>query len=361
MTDGDFTSGTLAGIGVITAAFGVSALAVLLLLLHIGYSAAVDDQGARNKSPQFYYVISLLVSELVQAVGGILNVNWILQKSVVEGSYCSAQGALKQLGDVGAALANLAICIHTFAVIVCEWRPDASRSSLIPLTVVPSIWVFITLIVVIAAAIHPGYYANTGLWCWISENYFYERLFLEYIWMWTTAFLNVLLYLPVYLKIRGFIEVRSGRLALTPKEERVHVATAVAAPRRRMGKYAMRMLLYPAIYIFAILPIAVVRWINFVNSISVPLWATVLADVCFASSGLLSVLLFLKTRPALVRWNKMPVATIVVSSYGPSYSRRSVALPMNEENWDEALGDIKLPNHFALSSTETGLDTKMNV
>lgn len=43
-------------------------------------------------------------ANLLQAVGGILNIKWVIQRAVEEGPVCSAQGAVKQAGNVGAAV-----------------------------------------------------------------------------------------------------------------------------------------------------------------------------------------------------------------------------------------------------------------
>ena len=46
------------------------------------------------------YLISLLICNLVQAVGGILSISWLAENRVYVGVACTAQGALKQIGNV---------------------------------------------------------------------------------------------------------------------------------------------------------------------------------------------------------------------------------------------------------------------
>jgi len=51
------------------------------------------------------YVFSLFVSDFIQAIGGVMDAVWVDKGHVQEGPYCTAQGAMKQAGDVGVALA----------------------------------------------------------------------------------------------------------------------------------------------------------------------------------------------------------------------------------------------------------------
>lgn len=46
------------------------------------------------------YFVSLLICNIVQSFGGILNIPWIIENRVYSGAACTAQGALKQLGNV---------------------------------------------------------------------------------------------------------------------------------------------------------------------------------------------------------------------------------------------------------------------
>jgi hypothetical protein len=50
------------------------------------------------------YFVSLLVANLLQAVGSTINVKWISDKSVEPDTLCSVQGGIKQAGNVGTAL-----------------------------------------------------------------------------------------------------------------------------------------------------------------------------------------------------------------------------------------------------------------
>jgi hypothetical protein len=57
-------------------------------------------------SPQF----SLFVFDFLQAIGGILNIKWAHNGIVTDGHFCTAQGLIEQIGDLGVALITL-VCL----------------------------------------------------------------------------------------------------------------------------------------------------------------------------------------------------------------------------------------------------------
>ena len=50
---------------------------------------------------------SLFIFDFIHAVGGILNIRWAGDGQVTVGSYCVAQGIIKQIGALGTALITL--------------------------------------------------------------------------------------------------------------------------------------------------------------------------------------------------------------------------------------------------------------
>ena len=50
------------------------------------------------------YLMSLLSANILQAVGGILNVKWVTIHAVEESNICVVQGFVKQAGNVGTAV-----------------------------------------------------------------------------------------------------------------------------------------------------------------------------------------------------------------------------------------------------------------
>ena len=50
---------------------------------------------------------SVFIFDIIHAMGGILNVRWARDGQVHTGSYCSAQGIIKQIGALGTAWITL--------------------------------------------------------------------------------------------------------------------------------------------------------------------------------------------------------------------------------------------------------------
>ncbi|KAG8949708.1 hypothetical protein FRC00_008009, partial [Tulasnella sp. 408] len=110
-----------------------------------------------------YYFFHLLFMDLIQALGSVLHIRWIHLQTVEAGStYCSAQGFIKQLGNVGVALTTFVIAVHTFAVLFLRWRvPDTKW---LPLGVIGLIWLFLILATSIPWGTKEDYYYQTGYW-----------------------------------------------------------------------------------------------------------------------------------------------------------------------------------------------------
>lgn len=50
------------------------------------------------------FFVSLLVANILQAIGTLINSEWVNKRNAVPGGLCSAQGGIKQAGNVGIAL-----------------------------------------------------------------------------------------------------------------------------------------------------------------------------------------------------------------------------------------------------------------
>jgi len=69
--------------------------------------------------PPDIYMLSLFIFDVIHAIGGILNIRWAGRGIITTGPYCSAQGIIKQIGQLGTALVTLVCtftcCISTFS------------------------------------------------------------------------------------------------------------------------------------------------------------------------------------------------------------------------------------------------------
>jgi hypothetical protein len=241
------------------------------------------------------YVIDLFAAEVIQGLGHALSTKWVIEGEVNVGTFCTAQGALQQLGEVGVALATLAIAVQTFVAIWWLKSPVTSITSVF----VGVQWVFIVLFVAIGFGVHTHppttYYATpVPYWCWLGQGFKAERLAGEYIWFWLALFISIILYLPLYLFHLGFIE----------PGDRWYQPTVDKGNNRGRTDRLWTVILYPSVYCLVILPLSVVRWIGFkqedtLGESHIPPVATFVVIIIFTLSGLLNAVMYPLTRSSL--------------------------------------------------------------
>ncbi|EIN11602.1 hypothetical protein PUNSTDRAFT_61801 [Punctularia strigosozonata HHB-11173 SS5] len=240
--------------------------------------------------------LQLLASDLVQAVGAVMDLKWIESGTVSPGHFCTSQGIIKEISEASVAMTTGAIAIHTFIIV---WGRKAVHERAMALVVVGCIWVFMLLYTIIRsrARLHE---TPTPFWCWIGgegKQYIVDKLMGEYLWMWLTLFISVLVYVPLFLLSRGYISVHPIQWWKLSMHRRKEGGGLPAAKQASMG-----MLAYPIAYSVIILPMSVVRWITFTSSRSrtVPSAATLAVVTIFGLSGATNVFLLVYARPGLL-------------------------------------------------------------
>lgn len=283
------------GVFILAEISAVSASAVTILLAYLAYSAVSIRAGARRRwrieSPVHLFLLNQLVCDLIQAVGGLMNMKWAFEGTLHQGAFCIAQGLIKQLTDVGTALSAGNVAIYTFSTLIFRLKPDTNMFR--ALLIVAGIWTSIILNVAINVGVNGAsrFYGPSGAWCWIAQEFHVQRTVADFMWMWISAFSSLLAYIAVFLVLRGFISVEGWRVRWTyghksPDMPPSHIL-------------AYKMLAYPFVYIITVLPLAATRYLEF--SGHCPRFvATVIADSFYLSSGLLNVLLYVYTRPFLL-------------------------------------------------------------
>ncbi|KAI0266783.1 hypothetical protein BC834DRAFT_113145 [Gloeopeniophorella convolvens] len=260
------------------------------------------------QAPFDIYMLSLFGFDVMQALGGIFNVRWAHNGIVQTGSYCTAQGVVKQIGELGVALITLVLTTHTF--VTALWRVG-SHARGVAFGVVGVACLFIALWVGIGLSIHHKNYevptpvsctwlpfdspvdATMQYWCWIGSRFPFERVGGEYLWLWFALFTSVAMYVPLYFWAEGRIsvdEVKWYKFYIHKPEERIEYT------QRRAS---LGMLAYPIAYSFIVLPLSIARWLLF-NHRDVPSAATFFANYIFNLSGAINVLLFITIRPQLL-------------------------------------------------------------
>ena len=138
--------------------------------------------------------------DVLTATGGILNVRWAHDGIVTVGPYCTAQGVIQQIGDVGVALLTLVctsplprwllrnslqtnqiLTVHTFLVVLWD---VGSRSRYIAFGVVALATLFISLRVGLSSVLHKNYEMPTPVNISIYQAiYSPRRLIIDIIWL----------------------------------------------------------------------------------------------------------------------------------------------------------------------------------
>ncbi|KAH9052529.1 hypothetical protein EDB87DRAFT_1570443, partial [Lactarius vividus] len=224
----------------------------------------------------------------VQAIGGILNVRWAHDGVVTTGPYCTAQGIIKQIGELGVALLSLILTIHTFTTAL--WSIGAAARSF-AFGIVAFTCLFVGLWVGIGNGIHKNFEMPTPYWCWIGPKYNEERLAGEYVWMWIALFASVVMYVLLHFWMKGHFSVDGEKwYKFCP------VKSDVEYSKRRA---TLGILFYPLAYTLMVIPLSVARWLQFSHK-KVPSAATFSGLIMFNLSGAINVLLFLIVRPRLL-------------------------------------------------------------
>ncbi|KAA1473968.1 hypothetical protein DENSPDRAFT_840507 [Dentipellis sp. KUC8613] len=273
---------------------------------------AVDPWRLLDK-PLDIYMLSLFCSDLVQALGGVLDVKWINEGKVYSGTFCSAQGAIQQLGETGVAMTTFVIAVHTFVTAV--WKKGV-RSRFVAFCIVGFIWLYVTLFTSIGLGLHAKgedrWDTPTPYWCWIGHQWALERIFGEYLWLWITLGTSIIVYIPLFLWSQGIMSVdehRWWRFRMHPLRKAQDFE-----PRRR---FALSMLAYPLSYSVLVLPLSIVRWLTFSTGGNVPSAATFVVITLYGLSGMVNVLLLVLTRPRLLLFSEPLPTTAPVRAPPP--------------------------------------------
>ncbi|KAI0372075.1 hypothetical protein BV20DRAFT_941023 [Pilatotrama ljubarskyi] len=257
------------------------------------------------------FFVSLLVANVLQAIGTLINGKWAQDRAVQEGVLCHAQGGIKQAGNVAMALWSFTLSLHVFMLLF--YRVALTRKLCwIWLSVGWFLVAFVVLIgpTTIQTPERGSYFGPTGFWCWITQQYPAEQFFLEYFFEFLSAVLSFFLYTAVLLRVRGNLVKTSGRwnLRFVPHGERWVLAIRRDAVDGYMMHVAARMVWYPVAYTILLIPVTIARFVSF-SGHNVSFRAMMFADFVFNLQGLVNVVLLLTTRRFVPDTEALPIFT----------------------------------------------------
>ncbi|BGP17540.1 hypothetical protein JCM10213_004082 [Rhodosporidiobolus nylandii] len=233
------------------------------------------------KSTHGMLLCNMLVGDLLQATGFLLNFNWVARNALPTSAYptalCTAQAVLIQLGDLGSAFSSLVICANLFLILVFQIHPSVR--------VLWGVMAFEWIIIAIMAFLGPAalerdgipFYGPSGGWCWMNGIYQKERLYLHYLWVFIVAFADLTLY---------------GVMAAKIWLQRRAVGNEQVAGTQGVWRVMMA---YPAVYIATILPVSCYRIASMAGH-QWPIHYALAAGFIFTLSGTANVVIYSFTR-----------------------------------------------------------------
>ncbi|KAI0784488.1 hypothetical protein C8Q75DRAFT_809976 [Abortiporus biennis] len=236
------------------------------------------------------YIASLLLSNLLSTISYMSNVTWINRGGIQQGSLCSSQGALMQIGDSAAAYFTAAIAVHTFATLALGNRLPAWFCYM----AVACGW-----ILTIASGVIPSVlslpngpiYGTDGASCGISVQYPLVQTVVHLAPIFLGALISAVFYALVFLTIRGTIVFRKGvRFNLDP-EARWQSQSGSFEYSKFIAGISQSMLWYPIVYAILMLPHVIVCLLE-TSGFANPVGFKIFSVACSALLGVANVIIF---------------------------------------------------------------------
>ncbi|KAF1947349.1 hypothetical protein EJ02DRAFT_365677 [Clathrospora elynae] len=274
----DLRTGLIAvGLFAMMSLISVSALLVFITHRLISWRRHYKEYVGYNQYVVLIY--NLLIADLQQSIAFSISFHWLrINKIIAPTAPCFIQAWFLQIGDVASGFFVLAIAIHTWLGVVKGYKLPYKwfvASILI-------IWSVALLLTLLGPAIHQErYFARAGGWCWVSEDYQDERLWLHYLWIFIIEFGTIIIYAHIFIHLRGRIR---------------GIITNDTSKLTRANKF---MILYPLAYVILTLPIAVGRMIAMTGKVLSDIPLCVVGSL-LTSCGWIDALLYTMTRKVLV-------------------------------------------------------------
>ncbi|KAJ1303612.1 hypothetical protein OPQ81_011796 [Rhizoctonia solani] len=328
-------TGSRIGLGLIGATGMLSAILTAILLGYIIWHSFLNRhnespmvQGIRSftHSALGVFLISLLLSDLIQGAAFSINFKWATEGKMYPSVACTSQGSVSQVGDLGSAIWSVAIAYYTFSLLFLFKKPAVW----VTWTIFILGWSTIIVLPIIGPYVIENvnnrgpFYAISGAWCWVGDGYQLERFLYVYMWIFLSLGTSLVLYGLVYLRFSGRLVVENGKLVWnkpsngwsfgsffmgttstsTPTPQSTVPRPHENAQTNGIGKHlktiSKRLMLYPLVYSIVTIPVAVCR-IGTLAGWKPPFGLYIFAGITFSSSGITNVVLFIATRHSLLK------------------------------------------------------------
>lgn len=243
-------------------------------------------------------IINVLVSDVIQASGFLINWYW-LRKDVIglHREVCDLQGFLLQLGNSATAFFVILIALHTLKLFITPSSPkinDKVFKSAILFT-----WSCCLLMAFIPQFFAYKFFSNVGVWCWISSDQAWARLYLHYAYL----FLAELTSICVYGGLGTYLWIHRKQFKNT-----------------ELTRVAKCMFMYPIAYTLGTLPLALTRSEAMAGR---HITARHLIVVCciFSVQGSMNCAVYVLTRHSILRREREARRSTITEFRRPTLSR----------------------------------------
>ncbi|KAF9653007.1 hypothetical protein BDM02DRAFT_3183333 [Thelephora ganbajun] len=336
MTVAKYSSKESIGVSLLVATSCLSLVAVLGLLILMGVAAWLN-RTSESKNYFFRtnvaaYFICLLVADLIQALASIMNARWVQFGGVQRGQFCTAQGVLKHLSDIGSASWSFVISAQTFCLLFYQLHSPRWVGWVV-LGLANGLMVMLIFLgpAVYRTKADGDFYGISGYWCWITPEYNLGRVTLDYMILFLSAFLSFILYTLVFFRLRGNIVVTGWHVRFRMLEKDESGWRGRERANSRALSIARQMILYPVAYTILFLPIAVLRLCEWTGQ-PVSFAVMMFCDSIFLLGGVINVVLFCTIRRVI------PIKEVAVALFtGKAFRKQEVS--STDTTW--CIGSLK--------------------
>jgi len=361
MTEKDYTSEEKGGVICITLAGFASLIAILYFFI---FKRNIRKSTANTHL--FGYFVCLMLANMMQAIGTIMNTEWVAKGGIETGPFCTAQGGIKQAGNLAITMWSNAIAVYLFELIFLR-----IKSGLIVfwLMVVFGWGIVLTIVLVgpfvIQEPANGPYFGISGAWCWITNEYPSSQVYLEYLFMFFAAGLTFVLYTFILLRVRGNLTKVDGKwkVQFLPSGESWKLSLSRDLLDMQVLNLVKRMIWYPITYTVLLLPIAFARLYEF-SGMKVPFGVTVFTATVFNLMGFINVILLVTTEKLFPDAQTLPEFSTPRKHISISLSKSGGIVPFTLESSETSDRYMQeraarvMPGHSRMDSALSYVSTK---
>ncbi|KAG6373431.1 hypothetical protein JVT61DRAFT_6582 [Boletus reticuloceps] len=322
---------------IVVAVFALlSSLALAFIALRTIRLAAVvfiqrDDSTSRPPEILFfrtqlgYYTGCLILSNMFVSFAGLIGFSWVSRSGLSQGSVCSAQAVLMQIGIWATCWFTSVLGIHTLTSLVFHIHPSRWRS----LAAVTIGWV-IAFIAGLAPLQKSEVYSPIGPSCGITLSYAKYTYVLEALPIILAALVSIGVYSVIFLSLRGKLSLNGLQISRGPdsnqREDRFEDYHGF------IGTIIWTMFWFPLAFVLLSLPFCITHILVYAGS-SVSFAFSVFADACVSMLGFVNVCLLYNTFRVVSPMYRSPRSdkdfADTVMTFGNDASGESPVVPRN--------------------------------